>query len=137
MAQVRFQFGDQKGIIRNKDMPFGYPTYHEMKIVGSDFSNSVFTLLAKKCFLGQKRCFGVFWAKCEAADLKQRQKIFKMDHRNKIQSLVSPTDDPGDAPDYITEHGPCTCEYGCMCHTAPTTQKYHATMGFPVDPRCI
>ena len=79
----------------------------------------------------KKRCSGVFWTKCEAADSKQRQKIFKMDHRNKIQSLVPPTDDPGDAPDCITEHGPCTCEYGRMYHTAPTTQQY----GFSLEPK--
>ena len=29
-----------------------------------------------------------------------------MDHRNKIKSLVLPTDDPGDVPDCITEYGP-------------------------------
>ena len=54
-----------------------------------------------------------------------------MDHRNKIQSLVLPTYDPGDAPDCITEYGPCTCEYGCMCHTAPTDQKF----GFFLQPK--
>ena len=37
-----------------------------------------------------------------------------MDHRNKIQSLVLPTDDPEDASDCITEYGPCTCEYGVV-----------------------
>ena len=41
-----------------------------------------------------------------------------MDNRNKIQSLVLPTDGPGDAPDCPTEYAPCTCEYGRMCHTA-------------------
>ena len=53
-----------------------------------------------------------------------------MDHKNKIQSLVLPTDDPGDAPDCITEYCPCTCEYGRMCHAAPTAQKY----GFSPEP---
>ena len=53
-----------------------------------------------------------------------------MDRRNKIQSLVLPTYDPGDAPDCITEYGPCACEYGRMCHTAPTSQKY----GFSLQP---
>ena len=72
----------------------------------------------------------MFWTGCEVEDLNQRQKTIKMNHRNKIQLLVSPTDDPGDAPDCMCEYGPCTCEYGRMCHTAPTAQKY----GFSVEP---
>ena len=36
----------------------------------------------------------------------QRLKTTSMDHRNKIQSLVLLTDDPGDALDCITEYGP-------------------------------
>ena len=72
----------------------------------------------------------MFSTGCEVADLNQGQKTIKMNHRNKIQSLVSPTDDPGDAPDCITESGPCTCEYGRMCHAAPTAQKY----GFSPEP---
>ena len=51
-----------------------------------------------------------------------------MDHRNKIQSLVLPKDDPGDAPDCMCEYGPCTCEYGRMCHTAPTAEKYGVSL---------
>ena len=70
----------------------------------------------KVVFWVKKRCSGVFWTGCEVADLKQRQKIFEMNRRNKIQSLVSPTDNPGDAPDCITEYGSCTCEYGHICH---------------------
>ena len=54
-----------------------------------------------------------------------------MDHKNKIQSLVLHTDDPGDAPDCITEHCPCTCEYGHIYSTAPTAQKY----GVSVEPK--
>ena len=84
-------------------------------------------------FWDKKRCFGVFWTRCEVADLKQRQKPTAMDHRNKIQS--HPTDDPGDAPDCITEYDPCTCQYGRMCHTAPTARRY--SMGVPVNPCCI
>ena len=72
-----------------------------------------------------------FWTGCEVADLNQGQKTIKMNHRNKIQSLVSPTDDPGDALDCMCESGPCTCEYGRMCHAAPTAQKY----GFSVKPK--
>ena len=53
----------------------------------------------KVVFWVKKRCFGVFWTGCEVADLKQRQGITPMDHRNKMQSLVLPTDGPGDAPD--------------------------------------
>ena len=48
----------------------------------------------------------MFWTGCEVADLNQGQKTIKTNHKNKIQSLVSPTDDPGDAPDCITEYGP-------------------------------
>ena len=77
----------------------------------------------KVVFWVTKRCFGVFWTECEVADLKQRQRTTAMDHRNKIQSLVLPTDDPGDAPNCICEYGPCICEYGRMCHTAPTSSK--------------
>ena len=60
-----------------------------------------------------------------------------MDHGNKIQSLVVPTDDPGDAPDCMCEYGPYTCEYGRMCHTAPAAQKFgfspaaHAAFSLP------
>ena len=36
----------------------------------------------------------VFWTGCEVADMKQRQKATAVDNRNKIQSLVLPTDDP-------------------------------------------
>ena len=75
-------------------------------------------------------CFGVSWARCEVADLKQRQGIATMDHRNKIQSLVLPMNGPGDTPDCIIEYGSCTCEYGCMCPTAPTAQRY----GFSIQP---
>ena len=74
-------------------------------------------------FGSKKRCFGVFWTECEVADLKQRQKIFKMNHRNKIQLLVSPTDDRGDAPECITEYGPCTCEHGHICHKSANFSK--------------
>ena len=72
----------------------------------------------------------MFWTASEVAGLNQRQKTIKMNQRNKIQSLVSPTDDPGDAQYCITEYGPCFCEYGRMCHTAPTAQK----CGFSVEP---
>ena len=62
----------------------------------------------KVVFWVKKWCFGVFWTGCEVADVKQRQKMFKMNHKNKIQSLVSPMDDPQDAQDCITEYDPCT-----------------------------
>ena len=64
-------------------------------------------------FGSKKRYFGVFWTKCEVADLKQRQKIFKMNHRNKIQSL---------APLNMNT-GPCTCEYGHICHKSANFSK--------------
>ena len=65
----------------------------------------------------------MFWTGCEVADLNQRQKTIKMNHRNKIESLVSPTDDPGDAPDCMCESGPlyradwepATTSGKCMC----------------------
>ena len=60
------------------------------------------------CFGSKKEgCFGC-WIKREVADLKQRKEITTMDQKNKIQLLVVPTltDDPGDAPDCITEYGP-------------------------------
>ena len=78
----------------------------------------------KVVFWVKKRCFGVLWTRCEVADLKQTQTLTTMDHRNKIQMLALPTDDPGDTPDCITEYGLCACEYGCMCHTALTAEKY-------------
>ena len=59
----------------------------------------------KGVFWVQKRCFLVL-TKCEGADLKQRQRISTMDHRNKIQLLVLPTYGPGDAPGCFTEYGP-------------------------------
>ena len=61
----------------------------------------------KVVFWVEKRCFGVFWSECELANLKQRRRATAMDHRNKIQSLLLPTDDPRDAPD-------CMCEYGLV-----------------------
>ena len=71
------------------------------------------------------------WTGCEVADLNQGQKTIKMNHRNKIQSLVSPTDDPGDAPDCITESGPLYLEYGHICHKSANFSKY----GFPLQPK--
>ena len=88
----------------------------------------------------------MFWTGCEAADLEQTQKLTAMDHGNKIQMLELPTDDPGDAPACMCEYGPCTCEYGRMCQTAPTAQKYGgfselkldlAFMVRPEPPKCM
>ena len=72
----------------------------------------------------------MFWTGCEVADLNQRQKTIKMNHRNKIQSLVSPTDDPGDAPDCMCESGPLYLEYGHICHKSANFSKY----GFSLQP---
>ena len=52
-------------------------------------------------------------------------------HRNKIQSLVSPTDDPGDTPDCITESGPCTWNMATSAINWPIFSKY----GFPLQPK--
>ena len=71
----------------------------------------------------------MFWTGCEVADLNQGQKTIKMNHRNKIQSLVSPTDDPGDAPDCMCESGPLYLEYGHICHKSANFSKY----GFSVE----
>ena len=72
----------------------------------------------------------MFWTGFEVADLNQGQKTIKMNHRNKIQSLVSPTDDPGDAQDCMCESGPCTCEYGHICLKSANFSKY----GFSLQP---
>ena len=66
----------------------------------------------------------MFWTGCEVADLNQGQKTIKMNHRNKIQSLVSPTDDPGDALDCMCESAPLYLEYGHICHKSANFSKY-------------
>ena len=73
----------------------------------------------------------MFCTGCEVADLNQGQKTIKMNHRNKIQSLVSPTDDPGDAPDCMCESGPLYLEYGHICHKSANFSKY----GFSAEPK--
>ena len=102
------------------------------------FKNVNFDLIL--LFMGQKgvlwvkkRCFGVFWAECEAADLKQRKVITTIDHRNKIQSLVLPTDDPGDAPDCITEYGPLPVNTAIYA----IQHRPLRSMGFHRHPSCI
>ena len=117
-------FGDQKCLIRNKDMLFGNPPHHGTKNCGLNEKNRflIFCLswVKKWCFGSKKRWFGVFWTGREVADLNQGQKTIKMDHRNKIQSLVPPTDDPGDAPDCMCESGPCTWDMACLLYTSPS-----------------
>ena len=121
-------FGDQKGLIQKKrhaiwqspsSLDKKLPSFHK------NYRCILFfiTMGQKVVFWVKKRCFGVSWTGCEVTDLKPRQGITKMDHRNKIQLFVLPTDDPGDAPGCMCEYGPCTCEYGRMCHTAPTAQE--------------
>ena len=126
-------FGDQKGLIRNKDMPFGNPLYHGTKncrpLEKIDFFIFCLLWVKKWCFGSKKRWFWVFWTGCEVADLNQGQKTIKMNHRNKIQSLVSPTDDPGDAPDCITESGPCTWNMAISAINRPIFQN----KGFPLN----
>ena len=69
-------FGDQKGLIRNKDMPFGNPPYHRTKT--ADFEKNLFFIFylvwAEKYFGSKNGVLGVFWTGCEVADLKQAQK---------------------------------------------------------------
>ena len=79
---------------------------------------------SKSWFWGQKNdVLECFWTECVAADLKQRQNIFKMDHRNKIQSLVSHADDPEDAYGCMFPYGHCTCEYGHMWYKSANFSK--------------
>ena len=80
----------------------------------------------KGVFWVKKRCFGVFWINCEVVNLNKRKELTTMDHRNKIQSLVSPTDDPGDVPD-------SSSEYGHICHKSANFSKH----GFCLNPSCI
>ena len=132
----KYAFGDQKCLIRKKDMPFGNPPHHGTKNCGllKKYRFFLFFHLSwvkKWCFGSKKRWFGVFWTGCEVADLNQGQKTIKMNHRNKIQSLVSPTDDPGDAPDCMCESGPLYLEYGHICHKSANFSKY----GFSVEPK--
>ena len=75
----------------------------------------------------------MFWTGREVADLNQGQKTIKMNHRNKIQSLVSPTDDPGDAPDCFTESGPCTWDMAISAINRPIFQN----KGFPLNQRWV
>ena len=126
-------FGDQKGLIwKKRHAIWQSPLSWKEKL--RTFKNSIFTFYGSKSgILGQKRCFGVFWTECEVADLKHRQGITTMDHRNTIQSLVLPTDDPGDALDYMCEYGPVPVNMAvCAIQHRPLR-----SMGFPCSPSCI
>ncbi len=80
--------------------------------------------MGQKVVLGAKNgVLECFWTECEVLDLKQRQKIFKMNHRNKIQSLVSPTDDPGDALGCITEYDPVPVNMAASAINRPFLSK--------------
>ena len=127
-AQVRF-WQPSRPQSEKRHAIWQYPSSWDKKL--RTFQNCRFFMGKKSGVLGQKRCFGVYWTRCAVTDLKQRQKITTMDHRNKIQSLILPTYDPGDAPDCMTEYGLCTCEYGHICHIAPTIQKF----GFFIKPK--
>ena len=72
----------------------------------------------------RKRCFRDFWTECEGADLKQRKGITKMDHRNKIQSLVLPADDARDASDCITECGSLPGNMAIYAINQPISQTW-------------
>ena len=87
----------------------------------------------KVVFWVKKRWFGVFWTGREVADLNQGQKTIKMNHRNKIQSLVSPTHDPGDASDCMCESGPPYLEYGHICHKSANFSKYGVSLKPELD----
>ena len=114
---------------KKKDMPFGNPPNHGTKNCGL-FTKYQFLILPfmgqKVVFWVKKRCFGVFWTKCEVADLKQRKKT-AMDHRKKIQSLLLPTYGPGDAPDCITECGPLPVNMAICA----INQIFFQNKGFP------
>ena len=114
-------------LLATKKASFGIKTCHLAipRIMGQEivnfFKKMIFLFFGlswvkKWCLGSKKRWFWVFWTGCEVVDLNQGQKTIKMNHRNKIQSLVSPTDDPGDAPDCMCESGPLYLEYGHICH---------------------
>ena len=131
-------FGDQKRPHSEKrSMSFGHPSHHRTRNCGLckniNFPYFLPFMGQNGVFWVQKWCFRVFWTGCEVADLKQRQRITTMDHINKIQSLVLPTDDPGDAPN-------CMCEYGPVpVNTAACAIQHQPlrSMGFPSHSSCI
>ena len=128
-------------LLATKKASFGIKTCHlatprimEQKR-GSFFKISIFLpfMGPKVVFWVKELWFGVLWTGCEVADLKQGQRIFKMNHRNKIQSLLSPTDDPGDTRDCITESGPCTWNMAISAINRPILQN----KGFSCNPSWI
>ena len=107
VAQVRF-CRSKKASFGKKTCRLAIPLITGQKV--ADLSKvSIFYFLPlmgqKGVFWVKKRCFWVLRTECEGADLQQRQGTTTVDHRNKIQSLILPTDDPGDAPDCSTEYG--------------------------------
>ena len=136
MAQVRF--ATKKAHLEKKIMPFGNSQSWDKKLrTFPKYRFSYFKFYASKgkrgCFGSKKRCFRVFWTECEGADPKQRQGITTMVHRNKIQSLVLPVYDPGDAPDCITEYGPLPVNMAIYA----VNQPIFRTSGFPCKPSYI
>ena len=75
----------------------------------------------------------MFWTWCEVADLKQRQKTTSIDHRNKIRSLVLPTDDPEDAPDCMCEYDPLPVDMAIYAINQPNFRN----KGFSSNQRLI
>ena len=125
-------------LLATKKASFGIKTCR--LAIRNEMRNSKKQFIHLLAFMGQrvefwvkKWCFGVFWTGCEIADLKQRQKIFKMNYRNKIQWLVSPTDDPGDAPDCMCEYGPVPVNMAISAINRPIFRS----MGFPSNPSSI
>ena len=99
-------FGDQRGPIQMAYLVIS-PDHGR---TAADFLFFIYIFVwGKKWRFGSKSdAAGVLWTEREVADLKQRQEVIRMDHKNKIQSLVLPTDDPAEAQT-ACEDGPCTC----------------------------
>ena len=127
--------GDQKGLSWKEATSSGNPPIMGQRMW--TFKNIVFILFTcmgqKGVFWIKKRCFRVFCTECEGADLKKRKKITIMDHRNKIRSLILPTDDPGDAQDYMCEYGPLAVNMAIYAiqHRPPRSICFHR------HPSCI
>ena len=97
----------------------------------------VFYFYGSKVVLWVKKwCFWVFWTKFEVADLKQRQGVTPMDHRNKFQSSVLPTHNSGDAPNCMFEYGSYTASMAAHTINWPIFQNKGfpgTTVGFCAD----
>jgi len=129
LVAKRALLATKRALFGKKDMSFGNPPHHGTENCRLLRNIDFFLLLwVERGVFGPKDdVLGVLWTECGGTDLKQRQGITTMDHRNKIQSLVLPTDDPGDAPDCITEYGPLPVNMAIYAINQPIFQN----KGFP------